>query len=186
MAEAAENLTFMAEALNWFVAETFILLAETLIFMTETLNLTAGLNAQFYYWNVSQLCGWSSQRFTAETNRVLLAAVDTKMRQALRTQAFIDPEKLTMKSLALPRPGIEPKQNSKICHRRSLISTGYRLAAGFSTKLLSSASTLSVVQLLHTTLRCFISTLLLALCWHHRYYIIVSVLSAGAERSRGW
>ena len=40
MAEAAENLTFMAEALNWFVAETFILLAETLIFTTETLNLT--------------------------------------------------------------------------------------------------------------------------------------------------
>ena len=69
---------------------------------------TYGLNAQFYYWNVHQLCGWSSQRFTVETNCVLLAAVHTKVRQALRTQAFIDPKKWKMKSLALPRPGIEP------------------------------------------------------------------------------
>ena len=67
-----------------------------------------GLNAQFYYWNVNQLCGRSSQRLTVETSCVLLAAVYTKVRQALRTQAFTDAEKWTMKSLALPRPGIEP------------------------------------------------------------------------------
>ena len=42
------------------------------------------------------------------------------------------------------------------------ISTGYQSAAGFNTKYLSSASTLSLVQLLHTSLNCFISTLLLA------------------------
>ena len=45
----------------------------------------------------------------------------------------------------------------------SLISTGCRSAAGFNTKQLSPASTLSLVQLLHTSPSCFTSILLLVL-----------------------
>ena len=52
-------------------------------------------------------------------------------------------------------------QSSQIFPHHSLhsISTGYQSAAGFNTKWLSSASTLSLVQLLCTFLSCFISIL---------------------------
>ena len=44
-----------------------------------------------------------------------------------------------------------------------MITTSYRSAAGLNAKWLSFAATLSRVQLLHSSLSCFISTLLLTL-----------------------
>ena len=61
----------------------------------------------------------------------------------------------------------------------SLISIGYRSAAGFNTKLLSPASTLSLVQLLHTSLSRFISVLLLCLFIQSR--ILRFSVSQGCE-----
>ena len=55
--------------------------------------------------------------------------------------------------------------SDKTCSKFTIftISTGCQSAAGFNTKQLSSASTLSLVQLLHTALSCFIATLFLVL-----------------------
>ena len=54
-------------------------------------------------------------------------------------------------------------QNLSISLLYFLISTGCQSAAEFNTKQLSPVSTLSLVQLLHTALSCFVSILLLVL-----------------------
>ena len=75
-------------------------------------------------------------------------------------------------------------QNLLTSHLYSLISIGFRSAAGFNAKYLSPASTLSLVQLLHTSLSCFISILLLLFVQPQILGFSVSQVCAGGLLGR--